>query len=83
MPLCVSKLTNHNNNMDATPNRLGTRLVTITIVTIPPHHVTVIPVTPSSQSMCYTYITTELIDVIENPLLYIEQPSLVYSRHLA
>ena len=50
--------------------------MTITTVTILPHHMAVIPFAPSSQSMCSTNITTELIEVIENPLLYIEQPCL-------
>ena len=36
----------------------------------------VIPIAPSSHSICSTNITTELIEVIENPLLYIEQPCL-------
>ena len=43
---------------------------------IPPQHVAVIPVAPSSHSIYSTNITTELIEVIENPLLYIEQPYL-------
>ena len=76
MHLCVSRLTNHNDNMNATPNRLETRLVTITTAPIPPHHMVIIPIAPSSQSTCSTDITTELIEVIENPLLYIEQPCL-------
>ena len=33
----------------------------------------VIPVTPSSHSIFSTNIITELTEVIENPLLYIEQ----------
>ena len=36
----------------------------------------VIPVAPSFHSICFANITTELIEVIENPLLYIEQPCL-------
>ena len=43
-------------------------------VTIPPHHMAVVPIAPSSHSICSTNITTELIEVIENPLLYVEQP---------
>ena len=54
----------------------GTRLVTIKTMTISPHHMAVIPIAPSSQSYCSTNITTELIEVIKNPLLYIEQPCL-------
>ena len=76
MSLCVSRLTIHDNNMNATPNTLGTRLVTITTMTIPPHHMAIIPIAPSSQSTCSTNITTELIKVIEKPLLHIEQPCL-------
>ena len=68
---CVTRITNHSTDMDITPSRLGTRLVTT--ITIPPHHMAVIPVTPSSHSMFSTNITTELIEVIENPLLYIKQ----------
>ena len=62
--------------MDTASNRLGTRLVTTMTVTIPPHHVAVIPDTPSSHSLCSNNITTRLIDVIKNPSLYIEQPDL-------
>ena len=43
-------------------------------VTIPSHHMAVIPVTPSSDSLHFTNITTGLIEVIEDPLLYIQQP---------
>ena len=62
--------------MDTMSNRLGIRLVTTMTVRIPPHHMTVIPVTPSSHPICSTNISTELIEVIENSLLYIEQPYL-------
>ena len=51
-------------------------MVTITTVTTPPHHVAVIPIAHSSQSTCSNNITTELIEVIEKQLLYIEQPCL-------
>ena len=57
-------------------NRLGTRLVTTMTVTVPPHHMTIIPVAPPSQSLHSNNIITELIEVIENPLLYIKQPYL-------
>ena len=76
MPQCVTTITNHITDMDTVPNRLGTRLVTTMTMTIPPHHMAVIPVTPSSYPICSTNITTELIEVIENPLLYIKQPYL-------
>ena len=62
--------------MDTASNRLGTRLVTTMTVTIPLHHMAIIFVAPSSHSLCSTDITTELIDLIENPLLYIKQPYL-------
>ena len=47
------------------------------------------PVAPSSHSLCSTNITTELVEVIENSLLYIKQPYLCvidtlhrfYDRH--
>ena len=89
MPQCVTGITNHITNLDTASNRLGTRLVTTMTVTIPPHHMAVIPVTPSSHSLCSTNITTGLIEVIENPLLYIEQQYLCvidtlhrfYDRH--
>ena len=45
-------------------------------MTIPPHHVAVLPVTPSTHPLYSTDITTELVEVIENPLLYIKQPYL-------
>ena len=76
MPLCVSRLTNHGTNMDTMPNRLGIRLVTIMTMTKPLHHVVVIPVSLSSHSISSTNITTGLTEVIENPLLFIEQPCL-------
>ena len=58
-------------------------------MTIPPHHIAVIPVTPSSHPICPMNTTIELIEVIENPLPYIEQPYLCvldtlhrfYDRH--
>ena len=89
MPQCVTGITNHITDMDTMSNRLGTRLETTMTMIIPPHHVTIIPVAPSSHSLHSTYITTELIEVIENTLLYIEQPYLCvidtlhrfYDRH--
>ena len=89
MPQCVTGTTNNVTNMDTMSNRLGTRLVTTTTVTIPPHHVAFIPVTPPSHSLHSNNITTELIEEIENPLLYIKQPYLCvidtlhrfYDRH--
>ena len=89
MPQCVIGITNHITDMDTVSNRLGTRLVTTTIVTIPPHYVAAIPVAPSSQFLHSTDITTALIEIIENPLLYIKQPYLcvidtlhkLYGRH--
>ena len=74
MPQCVTRVTNHITDIDTMPNRLGTRLLTTMIMRIPPHHMAVIPVTPSSHPICSMNITTELIEVIENPLLYIKQP---------
>ena len=71
MPLCISRLTNHDNYMDDTSNRLGTGLVTITTMTIPLHHMAAIPIASSFNP--HTNITIELIEVIENPLLHIEQ----------
>ena len=68
MPQCVTITTYHITDMDIMPNRLGTRLVTTMTMTVPPHHVAVIPVTPSSHPLCTMNITT-----IENPLLYIKQ----------
>ena len=50
MPQCVTGITNHITDMDTVSNRLGTRLVTTMTVTIPPHHMAVILVTPSSQN---------------------------------
>ena len=89
MPKCVTGITNHITNMDNASNRMGTRLVTTMTMTIPPHNVDVISVTPSSHSLHSTNITTGLIEVIKNPLLYIEQPYLCvidtlhrfYERH--
>ena len=70
---CVTRITHHITDTDTMPNRLGTRLVTTMTMTIPPHHVAV---TPSSHPICSMNITTELIEVIVNPLLYIKQPYL-------
>ena len=73
MPQCVAVITNHITDIDTAPNRLGTRLVTTMTMTIPLHHMAVIPVSSSPHSIFSTNITTELIEVIENPLLYTEQ----------
>ena len=48
MPQCVTGITNHTTDVDTTSKRSGTRLVTTMTVTIPPHHMAVIPVTPFS-----------------------------------
>ena len=88
MPQCVTGITNHATDKDTTSNKLGTRLVTTITVTIPPHHMANISVTLPSHSLC-SDITTGLIEVIENPLLYIKQPYLCvidtlnrfYNRH--
>ena len=72
MPECVTGITNHITDMDTASNGLGTRLVTTTTMTIPPYHMAVVPVTLSPHSLHSTNITTGLIEVIENPLLYIE-----------
>ena len=74
MPQCVIGITNHITDVVTTCNRSGTRLVTTMTVTIPPDYVALIPVTSPSHSLCSNNITTGLIEVIENPLLYLEQP---------
>ena len=76
MPQCVTGITNHITDMDTVSNTLGTTLLTTLTMTIPPHHIAVIPVAPSSHSLHSTDIITGLIEVIENPLLCIEQPYL-------
>ena len=76
-------------DINTTSNRLGIRLVTTMTITILPHHVAIILVAPSSHSLHSTNITTELVEVIENPLLYVGQPYLCvidtlhrfYDRH--
>ena len=65
MPQCVSGITNHVTDMDTTSNGLGPRLETIMIVTIPPHHMAIIPVAPPSHSLDSSDITTGLIGVME------------------
>ena len=83
--MCCRNIT----DIDTTPNRLQTRLVTTITVTIPPQHIAVIPVPPSSLSLHSTNITTELVEMKKNSLLYIEQPYLcvidtlhrLYDRH--
>ena len=57
MPPSVMGITNHITDMDTVFNRLGTRLVTTMTVTMPPGHMAVIPVTPSSHSLHSTNIT--------------------------
>ena len=69
MPQCVQGITNHITNMDTASNRLGTRVVTTMTMTIPPQHMAVMPVTPSSHSLCSTNITTELVEVIEKSII--------------
>ena len=76
MPQCVTGITNHVTDVDPMSNILGTGLVTTMTVKMPPHHVAVIPITPPSHSLHSNDITTGLIEVIENPLLYIKQPYL-------
>ena len=76
MAQCVTGITSHFTNIGTTSNRLETRLVTTKTVTIPLHHIVVIPVTPPSHSLCSNNITTGLIEVIEDSLLYIKQPYL-------
>ena len=73
LPQCVTGITNHITDMDTMPNRLGTRLVTTMTRTTPPHHMAVIPITSSSHPICSMNITTEPIEVIQNPLPYIKQ----------
>ena len=74
MPQSITGITNHITDMDTVSNRLGTRLVITMTMTIPPHHMAVIHVPPSSHSLHSTNITTGLIEVIENQLLYTKQP---------
>ena len=89
MSQCVTGITNHITDMDTASNRLRNRLVTTITMIIPPHHMAVIPVAPSFHSLHSTNITTGLIEVIENQLVYIEQPYLCvidtlhrfYDRH--
>ena len=63
MPISVTGITNHITDMGTTSNRLGTRLVTTMTMTIPPHHVAVIPAAPSSHPLHSTNIKTGLIGV--------------------
>ena len=72
----VTRITNRITDMDIMPNRLGTRLVTTIMMTIPPHNMAVMHVAPSSHSICSMNITSKLIEVIENLFLYIKQPYL-------
>ena len=89
MSQCVTGTINHITDMDTASNRLGARLVTTMPITIPQHHMAVIPGASSSHSLHSISITTGLIEVIEDPLLYIEQPYLCvidtlhrfYDRH--
>ena len=76
MPLCVTGITNHITDMNTTSNKLGIRLMNTMTLKIPPHHVAVIPVAPSSHSLHSPKMTTELIEVMKNALLHIEQPHL-------
>ena len=59
---CVTGITNHITDMDTASNRLGTILVTTMTMTIPPHHMAVIPAAPSSHSLHPTNITTGLTE---------------------
>ena len=65
MPQCVTGITNCVTNMDTMSNGLGTRLVTTMIVTIPPQHIAIIPIAPSSHSLSSSNITTGLIELIK------------------
>ena len=55
-------------------NNLGIRLKTSTVVTIPPHSITMIPFEPSFRALQCKGVNTDLFEIIGNPLLSIEQP---------
>ena len=58
-------------------NDLGVRLKTPTVVTIPPHNITMIPLEPPFRALHCKNVNTELFEVIGNPLSSIEQPYLL------
>ena len=66
MPQYVTGITNHVTDMGTVSNRVGTRLVTTTTMTIHPHQVAVIPVTPSSHSLDSTNICQQKVAVYHN-----------------
>ena len=58
-------------------NDLGIRLKTSTLVTIPPHNITVILLEPLLRPLQWKSVNTKLLEVIGNPMMSIEQPYLL------
>ena len=58
-------------------NGLGIRLKTLTVVTIPSHNITIIPLEPPFRAQHCKNVNTDLFKAIGNPLLNMEQPYLL------
>ena len=59
--------------VDSITNDPSVRLKTSTVVTIPPHNITIIPLEPPLRALQCKGVNTELFEVIVNPLSSIEQ----------
>ena len=66
-------------SVDSVTNNLGIRLKTSTVVTIPPHNITIITLEPLLRTLQCQGVNTVLFEVIGNPLMSIEQPYLLVS----
>ena len=64
-------------SVDSMTNDPGIRLKTSTLVTIPPHNITIIPLEPPCRALQCRDVSTELFEVIGHPLSSIEQPYLL------
>ena len=82
-PNCMIRETFHVIGMSVAlvSNDLGIRLKTPTVVTIPPHNITMIPLEPPFRALQCKIINTELLEVAGNPFLNIEQPCLLLFAH--
>ena len=63
--------------MDIMTNKSDIKLMRSTVVTIPPHNITIIPLEPPWRALQCKSVNTELFEVIGNSFLSIEYPYLL------
>ena len=64
-------------NMILVTDGLGVRLITPTIVTIPPHMIVMIPLEPPLRAIHCKIVNAELFEIIGNPLSSLKQSCLL------